>query len=131
MAAEDPVTAIANSTKPVIDTGCRLIDSLLGEPARVVGNILADKLYAWQWRNRIKIAARAKELLDRDKISERLLPPGFLLPLLSAAGDIEQDSLQELWARLLASGVAADDCQHPSYTQVLRQLSVMDARVLK
>jgi hypothetical protein len=58
--------------------------------------------------------------------------PKLLLPLVQAAALETDEILSEKWAALLAN--AADPAQrivvHPSYTEVLRQLTSIDARVL-
>ena len=41
--------------KPVAETASKLAETLLGEPFRVAGDLLADQAYAWQVHNRIKI----------------------------------------------------------------------------
>jgi len=114
----------------VIETGCELIKSLLGEPFKVAGGMLADQVYAWRWRNRIRIAKRAEEIMAEEEIPARVLPPGFLLPLLDAAGDVEDPDLQQMWARLLASGVREDRHQHPMLVDTLRRMSREDAEFL-
>lgn len=130
MAIRELLQPILDLAKPLIDTGCKLIESLLGEPCKVAGNLLADQVYVWQWKNRVRSFARAKAIIDERHIPERVLPPGFLLPLLEAAGNIEEPSLQELWAQLLASGIANDEHLHPSFSIVLSQISVRDAHLL-
>ncbi|MEX0676237.1 MAG: Abi-alpha family protein [Pirellulales bacterium] len=69
--------------------------------------------------------------MDRDKIASRVLPPEFLLPLLELCGDVENHTLQELWAQLLASAVADDSNAHPSFVRVLSQFSASDAVVFE
>ncbi|MBU0718301.1 MAG: hypothetical protein KJ749_08640 [Planctomycetes bacterium] len=34
--------------KPVVETGCRLLEDLRGEPCKVAGEMLADQVYHWQ-----------------------------------------------------------------------------------
>lgn len=116
--------------RPVVETGCRLIETVSGEPLRVLGDMLADNLYMRQWRGRIKMADRAQEILDADGVAPRVLPDGFLSPLLYHAGWTGDDEIAELWARLLAAGIAADQHQHPGFVGVLSQLSPVDAQLL-
>jgi hypothetical protein len=116
--------------RPVVDTGCGLINSLFGKPFKVAGGMIADQLYAWRWTNRVRIAARAQEILDEHEVDARILPPGFLMPLLDAAGDVEDPELQELWAQLLASAVSEDENQVRSYVEILKCLSPVEAKLL-
>lgn len=117
--------------KQVLDLGCGLVRDLVGEPVKVVGAMLGDQVYWWQWRNRVRIANRAAEIMEKDGIARRIVPPSFLLPLLEAAGNVEDRDLSEMWARLLASGVAADEHQHPLWVKILAQMSAEDARALQ
>ncbi|MCE9637723.1 MAG: DUF4393 domain-containing protein [Planctomycetes bacterium] len=133
----DPTTGLAalktlcDLPKPVIDLGCDLVRDLLGGPVKVAGAMLSDQVYVWQWRNRVRIANRAAEIMERDGIARRIVPPSFLLPLLEAAGNVEDPNLQEMWARLLASGVEADEHQHPMWVRILAQMSGEDARAFE
>lgn len=112
----------------ILDLGCGLVRDLVGEPVKVAGGMLGDQVYWWQWRNRVRIASRAAEIIERDGIARRIVPPSFLLPLLDDAGNVEDPDLQAMWARLLASGVAADEHQHPMWIKILAQMSAEDAR---
>lgn len=105
--------------KPVVDVSARLLESLLGEPMKVAGGMLADQIYIWQLANRVRIVHKAKKMLEERKVDPRILPKGFLLPLLQAAGDAEEPSLQELWARLLANGVENARSCHPGFVDAL------------
>ncbi len=126
----DLLTESVRLARTPVETACKLIEGLLGEPFKIAGGMLADQLYAWQWRNRIEIVNKAKEHLNARGIAIRVVPPGFLLPLLEGAGYAEDGDLQESWARLLAAAVADEGYQHPLYIDVLRRMSGDDARVL-
>jgi hypothetical protein len=92
--------------------------------------MLSDQIYAWQWLNRVRIAARASEIMNREGVAPRVVPPGFLLPLLEAAGNVEEPALQEMWAALLASGAASEDHCHPGFIRSLQQFSTLDAKTV-
>ena len=131
MSLENVLKPIVEITEPIVQMGCRLIEALLGEPCKIAGTMLADQIYAWQWSNRVRIAARAGEIMKSERIAERVLPPGFLLPLLAAAGNVDEPVLQEMWANLLASGVAAERHRHPGFIRSLEQLSKLDAKIIE
>jgi hypothetical protein len=114
--------------KPVVETGVRLIENLLGRPFRVAGNLLADEMYYWQWVNRIKIAARAQEIMDENAVAARVVPKGFILPLVDIAGNVDEPDLQELFAHLIANGAADEKAQRRQFAETLKMLSAEDAR---
>lgn len=111
-------------------TGATLIENLLGEPCKVAGSMLSDQIYFWQWKNRIRIAEKAQKILDEKKIAAKVIPPGFLIPLLEAAGNVEDETLQDMWASLLASSVESETSQHPAFVAVLSSLSIEEATLL-
>lgn len=120
------ITGAVDLARPVVESGCRLIDDLLGKPCRVSGALLSDQIYAWQWANRIRIANRAREILDKYSVPEQVLPTGFLVPLLDQIGNVDQPELQNLWAQLLASAVESELARHPSFVSILSQLSIAE-----
>jgi hypothetical protein len=134
----DPITRLgeavkssAEAVKPLMETGAKLLESLLGEPCKVSGQLLSDQIYWWQWRNRIRIGARAKQIMETRRIATKVVPSGFLLPLLDASGNVEQAELQELWANLIASAVEDSESAHPAFIETLKRMSIADARLLK
>lgn len=122
--------AISNIAKPVVETGCRLIEQALGKPLQVSGSLMADHIYRWQVENRVRTAARAAELLKRKNLPATVLPPGFLLPLLSDAGNADDPDLQEIWASLLSGAMAENSRAHPLFLDTARRMSPGDARWL-
>jgi len=125
------LVAIAALLTPFAVSGARLLEKLLGRPCEVAGDMMADQIYAWQWTNRTRIAHKAVEIMERDEIAVRVLPTGFLLPLLENAGNVDDDELQELWANLLASAVEEESACQSSYIQILQGLSRAEARLLQ
>lgn len=113
-----------------VETACNLIESLLGKPFEVTGAVLADQVQMWQWRNRIRVAERAKVIMEQKGIAHRIIPPDFLLPLISKCGNTSDETLQEAWARLLSETVANEGLQHVGFIHVLNQLAPNDAKVL-
>lgn len=127
---QEAAEAVCGLAKRIVDTGCKLIEDLLGEPCKVAGGMLADQVYSWQLSNRVRIAARASQIIDESKLPREAIPPGFFLTFLDCCKNVAEPELQELWARLLASAVADHSSANTSYVKILEQLSVADAKVL-
>jgi hypothetical protein len=122
---------LKDSVRPTVESGLRVMRDLFGESFKVAGGMLGDKMYAWQVQRRAKLAAGAKQIIDEEGIDPRPLATGFLVDYFEAAGRSEEDDqIDEMWARLLASAVKDDTGQHPSFVNVLRQLSGREARFL-
>lgn len=127
----DKLIAAGEITAEVARGGMKLIKNLLGESFKAAGDLAADQVRFWQWKNRLRIATLAKKRMESEGIAVRVVPPGFLLPLLEAVGNVEEPELQELWSRLLASAVADRDSQHPMFVQTLKRMNAVDAVALK
>ncbi|MBN2020223.1 MAG: hypothetical protein JW749_08365 [Sedimentisphaerales bacterium] len=113
-----------------VNVACDLIESLLGKPFDIAGDMLADQVKKWQWQNRVRIAERADKMLRERKISKRILPPDFFLPLIRECGDVSDDTLQETWARLLCEAIDNDTAQHIGFIHTLKEMSPIDIKVL-
>ncbi|MBX9654519.1 DUF4393 domain-containing protein [bacterium] len=124
------IVAATRLAEPVVKTGLKLFESLFGESCRVFGDLLADQIYSWQWHNRIQILDRAAKQLEGKTIDPTTMPAGFLIPLLDACGNAEDEILQEMWASLLVEAGDRRDAQSPMFIRILKDLSPDDARYL-
>lgn len=105
---------------------------IVGPPARELGELLADQVRSFRFRNKIKILNKAREQLRESGIPPGKVPLKLLLPLLESGSLEEEESMVERWANLLANAA------NPSfvgdvkmgYIEVLKELSPTDALVL-
>ncbi len=113
--------------RPATDRGgAELADFLF--PEGPAGTDVPSLVVHWKARNTALVLVRARAIMDDEKIEVREVPRSWVLPLLDVAGNVEDPDLQEMWARLLASGVAADEHRHPMWVKILAQMSAEDAR---
>lgn len=131
MGIKSSVVKAANTTKDLIKSTSRLLNSLLDKPMKQAGGALGDSVSFWRWTNRLRIAHRAEKIIQEDGLAKKILPPSFLMPLIEMAGDVEDPALQELWARLIASGAQDKKHQHPAFAKTLSQLSCSEALLLE
>jgi hypothetical protein len=117
--------------KPIVETAARLIEKLAGKPCEIVGEMLADQLYMWQWQQRIRIFHRAEKVMETEGIAARKIREGFLVTLLEAAGNIDNDELQDLWSNLVASAAESEEACESYFVETLRGLSPREARFLR
>jgi hypothetical protein len=86
----------------------------------------------WKIKQAARLAQRLEEYLRPLGINRRPVALKLLLPSFEYAALEEDDDLQDYWAALLAS--AADSrvpAVHPSFPEILKQLTARDARLLK
>jgi hypothetical protein len=114
-----------------IETACTLIEKLLGKPFEIAGDALSDQVRMWQWQNRLRIADRAKAIMEERSVVERELRPDFLLPYIRDSGDASDESLQDAWARLLVSAIEDESNEHIAFVNILKSMNGVDVRVLR
>lgn len=114
-----------------VDRAFALVEPLLAEPSKAVGETLTDQVQFWQWKNRVRIAEKFRRIVETKQIAARVLPPSFLIPLIRDCGDVEDENLQDAWARLLASAVENESAEHVGFATLLKQMAPSDARVLQ
>lgn len=126
----DSIELVVGIAKPIVETASKLIEKLAGKPCEIAGDMLADQLSLWQWQQRIRIFHRAEQVMEKEGIAARAIPAGFLVPLLGAAGNVEDDDLQGFWSNLVASAAESDDACQASFVETLKGMSPQEARLL-
>jgi hypothetical protein len=110
------------------------IARLVQEPADDIVEILTDRLRFARWRRQERLLVEMeKSLQDRNLHGDLLpVPLKIALAILENAAIEEDDSLQDLWAKLLAA--AADPAMQSkvriAFIEVIRQFDAIDAMVL-
>lgn len=101
-----------------------VLDELVG--------ILTDTVGYWRLKNRVNVIIKAKEFCEKKNVDPGKVLPNIFVPLIEEAGNTDDPSLSEMFARLLASHLDPDAHHvHPSFAKVLGQMSSMDARILQ
>ena len=107
-----------------------LIQRLAGPMAEEVELMLGDKVRVYRVNNWIKTAQKIERKLREAGLPPNAVPPKLLLPIIEASSVEDDDSLQELWAGLLASASQQTDLVSPSFIETLKQLTPPEARHL-
>lgn len=113
-----------------IETICNLTEMLLSKPTSILGEIVGDQLRLWQLNNRVKILERANEIMRERGVEARELTRDFLIPFMRDSGDVSSSTLQETWARLLASAIEGSTNEHIAFINTLKNLTATDVQVL-
>jgi hypothetical protein len=112
--------------KPFAD----LLLKLTGPLADEVGGTIGEAVSYYRLKLRIKLFQKTQRMLKDAGINAQAVPPRLFLPIIES-GSIEGDEdLHSRWAALLANAARSGDSVHPSFIEVLRQLSPEDAQLL-
>lgn len=114
-----------------IDKAADLLHKLAGPMFEELGAVLGDKVRVYRARNMVKTFQKTERLLRDAGLPANAVPPRLLLPIIENSSVEDNDSLQELWAGLLATASQQADSVSPSFVDTLRQLTPDEARHLE
>ena len=122
----------AQAIDKALDAAKDYADSVLKGPLAEFGGLLSDTVGYWRLKNRVRLMLKAKRWLEEKGVEPAKLLPDAFVPLLEDGGNVEDETLSDMFASLLASHLDPEerDNIHPSYTNVLSQLSPLDAKAM-
>jgi abortive infection alpha-like protein len=130
MADEDKLVkaGVEAALKPFAD----LLEKLAGPTAEEIGLTFKDHVRVFRLKRQLRLFQRTKEMLQEAGIEPKHVSLKILGPIVESASLEENDSLQDKWAALLATAASADEDEqvHPSFVEVLKQLSALDSQFL-
>jgi hypothetical protein len=126
--AESAALAISESIKQLFQPFQELLQQLLGPAATEVGGSFGDSLKVWRLKRQVQLLGKVKSMTEGKDINS--VAPRLFFPILEAASIEADDVMQERWAALLANEAVNTDSVHPSFVEILKQMSPSDARLL-
>ena len=141
----EPVTAVAKAVEEAAKTGRALVEAgsdlakFIGKalgtaPEDAVGLLGGDYLHDLRIRNLDKISRKTEEILrDRGVEDPEPIGPKALLPALEAASEETDETLQDMWANLLANAMDPnkDTSLERVFSDTLNKFEPIDALMLQ
>ena len=106
---------------------------VLGEPIREGVGILTDALRFKRWTRQVRFVDESKRVMKNRGINvTATVSPKLALPIFENATTEEDDSLQDIWARLLATALDPKTTGgvRIAYVDIARQMEPIDAKIL-
>ena len=115
-----------------LDAAKDYADSIVKGALSEFGGILSDTVGYWRLKNQVRLMLKAKQWLEDKAVNPGKLLPDIFVPLIEGGGNVEDETLSDMFASLLASHLdsSQQDEVHQSYTKVLAQLSPLDAKLM-
>jgi hypothetical protein len=124
----DPISAALG--KEGLDPMKGLLQRVAGPLADEVGESLALIARPYRIRLSLKMFQKTQRMLSEAGIAPQAVPPRLFLPMLEAASIENDEDLHTKWSALLANAASSPGKVHPSYVEILKQLTPDDARFL-
>jgi hypothetical protein len=121
-----------NISMKALSTAKEYADVIFKGPLGEIGGILSDTVGHWRLKNQVRLLLKTKDWLEQKGVDPKPLLPDIFVPLLQDASNVEDQTLSDMFAALLANHLDSDQSEttHPSYSKVLGQLSAFDAKVM-
>jgi abortive infection alpha-like protein len=136
--AAKAVQEVAKTTGKVIDAATRVggfLSKVVGNAAVEVGATIQDWAIFQRYKNLLRLQDKVEAIHASRKLEGKSIPvpPRFAIPLLQAASQEDDDSIQDLWAGLIAN--ATDPQRHLDlkrvFIDILNSLEPLDTRLLQ
>lgn len=108
----------------------QLLGKLLGPAATEVGLSLSDSVKVWRFKRQVRLLQEVKRLVEQNDKDIKPIATRLFFPILEAASIEDEDEMQTRWAALLANEATIVGSVHPSFIDILKQLTPVDARLL-
>lgn len=105
-----------------------LLQQLLGPAATEVGLSFGDSAKVWRLKRQLHLLEKVEKMMEGKQIKP--VAPRLFFPILEAASIEADDEMQSRWAALLANESVNTESVHPSFIELLKQMSSPDARLL-
>ena len=130
--AHDVVTtAVEGAIKGALAPLHDVLRDLAGPAAVEIGESFGERFRLWRISNSVKYLTKLQRRLEPIGIHRRDVALKLLVGVVEHGTMEEEDELQDMWATLLASEADAREPHvHPSFPDILHQLTARDARLL-
>ncbi len=122
-------------TQGMIDGAAALLGRICLPAAEEFGELLRDGVKKWRTRNTVLMLDRAEPLIKQRELSEGRLeaPPQIVYRAIEFSSWSDDESLQSMWAGLLASACSPDgkDESNLVYAEVVSHFSPAQARLFE
>jgi hypothetical protein len=114
-----------------VDKVADLVHKLAGPMFDEFGAILADKVRVYRAKNLVSTVRKTERILREAGLPGNAVPTRLLFPIMEASSVENTETLQEMWAGLLATASQQTDSVSPSFIETLKQLTPDEARHLE
>jgi hypothetical protein len=115
----------------LVDKAADLLHKLAGPMAEEFGAMFGDKVRVYRLKNLVATMQKTERILRDAGLPPNAVPPRLLLPIFETSSVEDNETLQEMWAGLLATASQQTDSVSPSFIETLKQLTPDEARHLE
>lgn len=119
------------SAEAAMQPFAELIQKIAGPAAEEIGLTFRDHVKFFRMKRQVRLMERTDEFIKKKGIEPHRVPLKMLATVVENATLEEDDSLQDMWAALLANAATTKEGPEFMLAEILRQLSPADAHLLR
>jgi Abortive infection alpha/Protein of unknown function (DUF2806) len=120
-----------NELSETINKAADLIHRLTGPVCDDIGAMISDSMKPYRAKNLVNTLRKTERILREAGLPANAVPTRLLFPIVDASSIEDDETLQEMWAGLLATTSQQTDSVSPAFIETLKQLTPDDARHLE
>lgn len=117
-----------NDLSEAINKAADLVHRLTGPACDDIGAMISDIMKPYRVKNLVNSFRKTERILREAGLPASAVPARLLFPIVEACSIEDNETLQEMWAGLLATASQQADSVSPSFIETLKQLMPDDAR---
>lgn len=114
-----------------INKAADLVHRLAGPVCDDIGAMISDSIKPYRAKNFVNTLRKTDRILRDAALPANAVPTRLLFPIADASSIEDNETLQEMWAGLLATASQQTDAVSPSFIETLKQLTPDEARHLE
>lgn len=111
-----------------LNKGVDLIHRLAGPVCDDIGAMISDSMKPYRAKNLVNTVRKTERILREAGLPANAVPTRLLFPIVEASSIEDDETLQGMWAGLLATASQEADSVSPSFIETLKQMTPSDAR---
>ncbi len=93
--------------------------------------LFSNQIAFWRWKNIVRIFKKFQKICEENNLHPQKVAPKFLIPFFEGASQEEDESIQEIWAKILAEETIKPGTISVRTLNTLKELSKVEAELLE
>ena len=119
-----------NDLSETINKAADLVHRLTGPVCDDIGAMISDSMKPYRAKNLVNTLRKTERILQEAGLPANAVPTRLLFPIVEASSIEDDETLQEMWAGLLATASQETDSASPSFAETLKQMTPDEARCI-
>ena len=119
-----------NDLGETINKAADLVHRLTGPVCDDIGAMISDSMKPYRAKNLVNTLRKTERILREAGLPANAVPTRLLFPIVEASSIEDDETLQEMWAGLLATASQETDSVSPSFAETLKQMTPAEAKCI-